>query len=132
MINEIVPGQNSDKIHKFHEAHSLGGHNIGSQCVEERQQGQETELSDGGGEEADLPLGGEIRVPVGSAQKDVMISMISSEGDGTGNPLTKIGKNADTLVSYLRSEASKVCDVMNEDKKTVSDGAANEICESGE
>jgi len=104
--NEGVPREDEDAVDQFHNIHGLGAYDVGSKAIEEGHGQDEHELSEGSVEESDFSLGGKIGIPVGSAQKDVVISMESTEGNGRGDTLTEVGKDGSELVSFSRPEGS--------------------------
>jgi len=78
-------------------------------------------------------LSGKIGIPVGSAQKDVVISVESTEGNGRGDTLTEVGEDGSELVSFSRPEGSVMGQIVDKDIQSVTeDGSRNEGSDNNE
>jgi len=113
--DEGIPREDNDHVNKFHSIRVLLADNIWSNSVEERHKEDIHELSEWGGEEANFPLSRKIGIPIGSSEEDVMISMVSSEGNRAGESLAHIGKDSSELIMLSGLEGSVMGQIVDQD-----------------
>jgi len=104
--DEDIPGDNDNSVDQFHRVGGFGTNKIRSECIEERHEEDIKELSESGVKELNFTLGRKIRVPVRSSEENVVVSVVSTEGDRRGDSLAHVGEDSSELVSFSRPEGS--------------------------